>query len=75
MHIFGFWIYLKRNGGEELYHYSIEYFIEQILKHVRKQSYSSVICILLRIIQIERMNRKMGLLNLFKGKKKDTDFC
>lgn len=37
------WIYLKRNGGEELYHYSIEYFIEQILKHVRKQSYNLII--------------------------------
>lgn len=37
------WIYLKRNGGEELYHYSIEYFIEQILKHIRKQSFDIII--------------------------------
>ena len=37
------WIYLKRNGGEELYHYSIEYFIEQILNNIQKQSYELII--------------------------------
>lgn len=36
-------IYLKRVGGEEFYHYSIEYFIEQVIKHLRKQSYDLIV--------------------------------
>lgn len=36
-------IYLKRAGGEEFHHYSIEYFIEQVIKHLRKQPYDLII--------------------------------
>ena len=36
-------IYLKRAGGQEFYHYSIEYFIEQVINHLSKQSYDLII--------------------------------
>lgn len=36
-------LYLKKAGGGELHHFSIEYFIEQALKHLRKQSYDLII--------------------------------
>lgn len=36
-------IYLKKAGGEEFHHYSIEYFIEQVIKHLRKQPYDLII--------------------------------
>ncbi|MCR5246438.1 MAG: glycosyltransferase family 4 protein [Paludibacteraceae bacterium] len=29
--------------GDEYYHYSIEYFIEQALKHIKKQSYDTIV--------------------------------
>ena len=36
-------LYLKKVGGNEFHHYSIEYFIEQVLKHLRKQTYDLII--------------------------------
>lgn len=36
-------IYLKKAGGNELHHYSIEYFVEQAIKHIRKQKYDLII--------------------------------
>lgn len=36
-------LYLRKAGGGELHHFSIEYFIEQALKHLRKQSYDLII--------------------------------
>lgn len=36
-------IYLNKVGGQELYHYSIEYFIEQVIKHLSKQPYDLII--------------------------------
>ena len=37
------WLYFKRVGGNEFHHYSIEYFIEQVIKHLRKQKYDLII--------------------------------
>ena len=36
-------IYLKRVGGNEFHHYSIEFFLEQAIKHIRKQTYDLII--------------------------------
>lgn len=36
-------LYLRKAGGGELHHFSIEYFIEQVLKHLSKQSYDLII--------------------------------
>lgn len=36
-------LYLRKAGGGELHHFSIEYFIEQVLKHLRKQSYDLIL--------------------------------
>ena len=36
-------IYLKTHGGEEYYHYVIEYFFHQALKHIRRQHYDLII--------------------------------
>lgn len=36
-------IYLRKAGGNELHHYSIEYFLERALKHIRKQTYDLII--------------------------------
>ena len=36
-------LYLRKAGGGELHHFSIEYFIEQVLKHLRKQHYDLII--------------------------------
>ena len=36
-------LYLKLRGGEEPHHYSIEFFLEQAIKHLRKQDYDMVI--------------------------------
>ena len=36
-------IYLKKAGGDEFYHYSIEYFLEQAIKHLRKQMFDLII--------------------------------
>lgn len=36
-------LYLNKAGGEELYHYSIEFFIEQVIKHLRKKTYDLII--------------------------------
>lgn len=37
------WLYLKRVGGNEFHHYSIEFFIEQVIKHLRQQTYDLII--------------------------------
>ena len=36
-------LYLRKAGGGELHHFSIEYFIEQVLKHLRKLHYDLII--------------------------------
>ena len=36
-------MYLRKAGGNELHHYSIEYFLERALKHIRKQTYDLII--------------------------------
>lgn len=36
-------LYLRKAGGGEMHHFSIEYFIEQVLKHLRKLSYDLII--------------------------------
>lgn len=36
-------LYLRKAGGNELHHYSIEYFLERALKHIRKQTYDLII--------------------------------
>ena len=36
-------LYLRKAGGGEFHHFSIEYFIEQVLKHLRKQSYDLIL--------------------------------
>lgn len=36
-------LYLKRAGGDEFYHFSIEFFIEQVIKQLRKHSYDLII--------------------------------
>lgn len=36
-------LYLRKAGGGEMHHFSIEYFIEQVLKHLRKQHYDLII--------------------------------
>ena len=36
-------LYLRKAGGNEIHHFSIEYFIEQILKHLRKHAYDLII--------------------------------
>jgi glycosyltransferase involved in cell wall biosynthesis len=36
-------LYLYKAGGEELYHYSIEFFIEQVIKHLRRKTYDLII--------------------------------
>lgn len=36
-------LYLRRVGGREFHHYSIEYFIEQVIHHLRKQAYDMII--------------------------------
>lgn len=37
------WFYLKRVGGDEFYHYSIEFFVEQVIKLLRKKTYDLII--------------------------------
>ena len=32
-------LYLKKAGGKEFHHFTIEYFLNQAVKHIRKQSY------------------------------------
>lgn len=36
-------LYLRKAGGNEFHHFSIEYFVEQALKHLRKQAYDLII--------------------------------
>ena len=36
-------IYLYKYGGEEYYHYSVEYFIHEVCKHISKQDYDIII--------------------------------
>ena len=36
-------LYLRQAGGNEFHHYSIEYFLEQAIKHLRKQVYDIII--------------------------------
>lgn len=36
-------LYLRKAGGREFHHFSIEFFIEQVLKHLRKQKYDVII--------------------------------
>ena len=36
-------LYLRKAGGNEFHHFSIEYFIEQVLKHLRKEAYDLII--------------------------------
>ena len=36
-------LYLKRKGGNEYYHYTVEYFFEQAMKHLRRQSFDAII--------------------------------
>ena len=36
-------LYLRKAGGNELHHYSIEYYLERALKHIRKQTYDLII--------------------------------
>lgn len=36
-------IYLRKYGGEEYYHYSVEYFFHEACKHISKQNYNIII--------------------------------
>ncbi len=36
-------IYLHKHGGQEYYHYSIEYFLEKALKHIKSHKYDIII--------------------------------
>ena len=36
-------LYLRKAGSNELHHYTIEYFLERALKHIRKQTYDLII--------------------------------
>ena len=36
-------IYLRKHGGEEYYHYSIEYFFHEACKHISKHNYDVII--------------------------------
>jgi glycosyltransferase involved in cell wall biosynthesis len=36
-------IYLRQYGGEEYYHYSVEYFFHEACKHISKQNYDIII--------------------------------
>ena len=36
-------LYLRRHGGEEYYHYSIEYFFHEACKHISKHQYDVII--------------------------------
>ena len=36
-------LYLRKAGGNEFHHFSIEYFIEQVIKHLRKHAYDLII--------------------------------
>lgn len=36
-------LYLRKRGGNEYYHYTVEYFFEQTLKHLRQQSFDAII--------------------------------
>lgn len=36
-------LYLRKAGGNEFHHFSIEYFIEQVLKHLHKHAYDLII--------------------------------
>lgn len=36
-------IYLHKHGGQEHYHYSIEYFLEKAIKHIKRRNYDIVI--------------------------------
>lgn len=36
-------LYLKKRGGNEYYHYAVEYFFEQAMKHLRRQSFDIII--------------------------------
>ena len=36
-------LYLRKAGGNEFHHFSIEYFIEQVIKHLRKHTYDLII--------------------------------
>ena len=36
-------LYLRRAGGKEMHHYSIEYFFEQAFKHIRQCNYDIII--------------------------------
>lgn len=37
------WLYLKNNGRNEYYHYSIEFFLERAIQHIKKKSYDVII--------------------------------
>jgi len=36
-------LYLRKAGGNEFHHFSIEYFIEQVIRHLRKHTYDLII--------------------------------
>ena len=36
-------LYLRKAGGNEFHHFSIEFFIEQVIKHLRKHTYDLII--------------------------------
>lgn len=36
-------IYLQKHGGQEYYHYSVEYFLERALKHIKRHDYDIII--------------------------------
>lgn len=36
-------IYLRKHGGKEYYHYSVEYFLNQALKHINKMHYDAIL--------------------------------
>lgn len=37
------WLYLKIHGGDEYYHYSIEFFLDKALKDIKKRHYDIII--------------------------------
>ena len=36
-------VYLQKHGGQEYYHYSVEYFLDKALKHIKRHDYDIVI--------------------------------
>lgn len=36
-------LYLRKHGGQEYYHYSIEYFLEKAINHIKKKNYDMII--------------------------------